>query len=74
MSDTPTSPKVTASTTGAAAAALLMYLLGLLPVVDAMPDAVKGALLVLVTAAVSYAAGWLKSDPLRRYSGEHSAA
>lgn len=63
---TPVSPKVTASTTGGAAATVLGYVLGTLPVIDGWPPVVRAALLVLLMAAGTFAAGYLKRDPLRR--------
>lgn len=74
---TPTSPKVTVSTVTGAATVVVLYLLGQIPVFADLNETVKGAILVIVTAGLTYAAGWLKSDPLRKvvaqYGGKHSA-
>ena len=69
MRSTPVSPKVTAATVTAAATSLVMYLLAQVPFIAAMPAYVQGALLVIVTGAVTYVAGYLKRDPLRRLTG-----
>jgi hypothetical protein len=50
----PVHPKVTAATLGVAAAAILIYLIESVAVVD-LPTAVEGALVVLAT----FGAGWL---------------
>jgi hypothetical protein len=70
--NTPVSPKVTASTVTAGVVTLVMYLLAQIPAVGAMPAAAQGALLVIVTAAVTYAAGYVTRDPLRGDAGRHS--
>lgn len=62
---TPVSPKVHAAGISVAAVTLVMYLLDQIPAVAAMPATAKGAVLVIVTALVSYGAGWLAKDPLR---------
>lgn len=64
-STTPVSPKVVSSTITAAATTIVMYLLGLIHFIAVWPSPVKAALLVLVTAGVTYGAGWLVKDPLR---------
>lgn len=65
MADTPVSPKVKSSATTAAAVTFVMYLLNLIPFVEAMPEVVKGALMVLVTAGLTWVAGYATTDPLR---------
>lgn len=56
-------PKVIASTAGAgvgaAVSTLAVYLIETLGRVD-LPDAVEGAILVLVSAGVAFAAGYIK--------------
>ena len=74
MPTTPVSPKVVSSAITAAATTLVMYLLGLVHFVAVMPDFVKAALLVLVTAGVTALAGWLARDPLRDLGAQHPAA
>lgn len=61
----PVSPKVTATSTTAAVVVILMHLLGQLDLIAAWPGEVRLALLVLVTAAVTFVAGYLTRDPLR---------
>ena len=76
MAETPTpvSPKVTAATVTAAVTTLVLYLLAQVAFIAAMPAYVQGALLVIVTGAVTYVAGYLRRDPLRRFTGgEHRA-
>lgn len=63
--NTPVSPKVTAATVTSGVVTLVMYLLAQIPAVAGMPAAAQGALLVIVTAAVTYAAGYVVRDPLR---------
>ena len=65
MAPTPVSPKVKASGLSVAVVTLAMYLLDQIPAVASMPDVAKGAILVIVTSVVGYAAGWLAGDPLR---------
>lgn len=56
-------PKVLAATAGAgvgaAVSTLAVYLIETLGKID-LPDAVEGAILVLVSAGVAFAAGWIK--------------
>lgn len=80
MADTPVSPKVTTAGVTTAGVTLVMYLLGQWSFVAQMPGPVQGALLVLVTAAATFAAAYTKGDPLRaverngrRYRGERGA-
>lgn len=63
---TPTSPKVKAGSIGSAVAVLVLYLLGRIEAVGDLPTAVAGAVTVLVVAAVTYVAGYVKRDPARR--------
>lgn len=73
---TPVSPKVTAASVTSAVTVLVMYLLHLVPFIAAFPVPVQGALLVIVTGAVTYVAGYVRRDPLRNllaYGGKHSA-
>ena len=70
---TPVSPKVTASTTGGAAAVVIAYLLGTLPGVASWPEPVRAALLVLIMAAGAFLAGYLKRDPLRHVAPKRRA-
>lgn len=65
MATTPVSPKVTTAAVTSAVTVVTMYLLGLVPFIASWPSEVKGALLVLVTAAVTYGASYLRRDPLR---------
>lgn len=56
-------PKVLAATAGAgvgaAVSTLAIYLIETLGRID-LPDVVEGAILVLITAGLSFGAGWLK--------------
>ena len=70
MTKTPVSPKVPAATLGGAAATVLAYLLGTLPVIDGWPEPVRAALLVLLMAAGAWVAGWLKADVLRNIGAD----
>ncbi len=65
MTSNPVSPKVTSATLTTAAVTLVMYVLGQISFVADMPELVKGALLVLVTAGLTFAAGYMRRDPLR---------
>lgn len=60
------SPKVAASTTGAAAVTVLAYLLGEIELVAGLPEPVRAALLVLLIAGATFGAGYARTDPLRR--------
>ena len=60
----PTKPKVSAATVASSVTVIVLYVLGGVPLFAAMPGEVRGALLVLVTAAATWAAGWLKRDTL----------
>lgn len=53
-----TESKVTRSAIAAALVTLALYGLSFVPFVADMPAAASGAVLVLVTAAVTYAVGW----------------
>lgn len=61
----PISPKVTSATVASAIATLAMSLLEQIPVVEQLPEQGKVALLVLLTGAVTFVAGYLSTDPLR---------
>ena len=61
----PISPKVSSATVAAAVTTLVMYVIGQVPFVAAMPAVVQGALLVLVSAGATFGAGYLRTDPLR---------
>lgn len=58
-------PKVTAATGGSALGVVLAWLVTLVPGLDHAPAEVQAAVVVLVIAAVTFAAGWLKSDRRR---------
>lgn len=62
MAAAKTSPKVTVASITAAVVTLAMYLLNQIPAIESMPEEPKGALLVIVAGAVTFAAGWLKPD------------
>lgn len=62
----PVSPKVISSTVTVAVTTLVMYLLGQIDAISAMPDTVQAALLVVVTAGVTYVAGYATTDPRRQ--------
>ena len=66
MATTPVSPKVKAGSLSGATSVLVLYLLSQIHLVAALPDPVKAAALVLITAGVTWVAGYLKTDPLRR--------
>lgn len=71
--DNPVSPKVTNTSLTAALTTLIMYTLGQWSPITALPGIVAGALLVVVTAGVTFAVGWGTRDPQRtpvRHRGE----
>ena len=57
-----TDPKVTAASVASSVTVIVLYVLGNLPLVSGLPGEVRGALLVLVTAAATWGAGWLKAN------------
>ena len=66
MRNNPVSPKVTAGAVAAAVATVVVWALRVLAGVD-VPDVVEGAFVVVLT----FAAGYLKSDPERGYEARH---
>ena len=62
----PVSPKVASASVAAAVATVLMYILDTITFINEMPEVVKGALLVLVTSGLTFLAGYMRRDPLRR--------
>lgn len=65
----PVSPKVTTSTVTAAIITLVLYVLD--QIVGDLPAVVEGAILVLVTAGATFAAGFHTTDPLRAVNSRH---
>lgn len=66
MASTPVSPKVHTAGAAAAVVALVMYLLDTyVHAVAVMPAAAKGAVLVIVTGAVTWLLGYAVPDALR---------
>lgn len=61
----PISPKVSSATIATAVTTLVMYVLGQVSFIAAMPAVVQGAVLVLVSTGATFAAGYLVTDPLR---------
>jgi hypothetical protein len=74
MASTPVSPKVTASASTAAFVTIVMYLLGLVHFIAVWPPEVKLALLVVVTSGLTWGAGYLQRDPLRKPAPVKKAA
>lgn len=62
---TPVSPKVTSATIGASAATVAGYLLEQVPFIAHAPQQVQSSLLILVIAAGTFGAGYIKRDPDR---------
>lgn len=61
----PVSPKVVVATIVAPATLVVMQLLGQIGFIAAWPEPVQTALAALVTAGFTFAASYVKDDPLR---------
>lgn len=70
--DNPVSPKVTTASVTAAITTLIMFVLDQIPWVRDMPTGVEGAILVLVTAGLTFFAGYQTTDPLRQPESRQS--
>ncbi len=65
MPDNPVSPKVSSAAVATALVTLMMYVLAQVDWVAGLPEPLKAALLVLVSAGAAWVAGYLPTDPLR---------
>lgn len=59
------SPKVASASSASAVAVVVAFIVGQVPVLRDAPTEVQAALITLLVAAVTFAAGYIKRDPAR---------